>query len=82
MVIGYRDNHTLAGEGATMGHIAERLGEGRLRVEIQQVLPLEAVADAHVTGERGYLRGRLVLDTTQGAVIRRAWLVGDVCGKR
>jgi len=34
---------------------------GRLRVEVEEVFPLEQAAEAHVRGERGRTRGKLVL---------------------
>ncbi|MFG1659946.1 NADP-dependent oxidoreductase [Micromonospora chersina] len=54
-------------DGAAMARVAHLLGDGRLRVEVQQVFPLEQAATAHALGERGHVRGRLVLDTLDAA---------------
>lgn len=53
----------VAPAGATLAQLAEWLAGGRLRVRVDQVLPLDRAAEAHARGERGGLRGRLVLDT-------------------
>ncbi|MBM7172131.1 NADP-dependent oxidoreductase [Streptomyces sp. G44] len=41
--------------------IARLVDEGRLRAEIDTVLPLEDAAKAHAYGERGHTRGKIVL---------------------
>jgi NADPH:quinone reductase-like Zn-dependent oxidoreductase len=65
---GVRLAHTyVAPDGAAMNQVAQLLGDGRLRVELQQVFPLAQVAAAHTLGEHGHLRGRLVLDTLDAA---------------
>ena len=44
--------------------IARHLGSGELKIYIDRVLPLDQAAVAHATGERGHVRGKLVLDVT------------------
>ncbi|MFH8295174.1 NADP-dependent oxidoreductase [Streptomyces sp. NPDC018059] len=44
--------------------IARLVDEGRLRAEIDTVLPLEDAAKAHAYGERGRTRGKIVLRVT------------------
>ncbi|MGK5673287.1 NADP-dependent oxidoreductase [Micromonospora sp. URMC 106] len=65
---GVRLAHTyVTPDGAAMAQVAQLLGDGRLRVEVQQVFPLDQAATAHAIGERGHVRGRLVLDTLDAA---------------
>jgi NADPH:quinone reductase-like Zn-dependent oxidoreductase len=52
----------VAPDGATLAEVAAWLGDGRLRIGIERVLPLARAAEAHAIGERGHVRGRLVLD--------------------
>jgi NADPH:quinone reductase-like Zn-dependent oxidoreductase len=54
----------VAPDGETLAKVAELLGDGRLRIGIERVLPLDRAAEAHAIGERGHVRGRLVLDTS------------------
>ncbi|MEU1021724.1 NADP-dependent oxidoreductase [Streptomyces sp. NPDC005904] len=44
-----------------LSEIARLVDEGKLRVEIDTVLPLEEAAKAHAHGERGRTRGKIVL---------------------
>jgi NADPH:quinone reductase-like Zn-dependent oxidoreductase len=53
----------VAPDGAGMAEVARLLGDGRLRVAVQEVFPLAQAATAHTVGESGHLHGRLVLDT-------------------
>lgn len=46
--------------------IAERLADGRLRIEVSTVLPLEDAAQAHRLLESGHARGKIVLDVAVG----------------
>ncbi|MEU6035878.1 NADP-dependent oxidoreductase [Actinomadura sp. NPDC047616] len=46
---------------AALGEIAALAAAGRLRVEIDTVLPLERVAEAHARGETGRATGKIVL---------------------
>jgi NADPH:quinone reductase-like Zn-dependent oxidoreductase len=48
-------------ERAHLDAIAERLDDGRLRVEIDRVFPLEDVVRAHEHSESGHARGKIVL---------------------
>jgi NADPH:quinone reductase-like Zn-dependent oxidoreductase len=41
--------------------LADLVGQGRLRVCVQETFPFERIADAHRLMERGHLRGKLVL---------------------
>jgi NADPH:quinone reductase-like Zn-dependent oxidoreductase len=50
-------------DGETLARVATLLADGRLRIAIERVLPLSEVAAAHMIGERGHVRGRLILDT-------------------
>ena len=60
---GLRVGHVLAApDAAALGEIAKLLGDGRLRIATEQVYLLEEVGAAHLAGERGSVRGRLVLD--------------------
>jgi NADPH:quinone reductase-like Zn-dependent oxidoreductase len=52
----------VAPDGATLAEVAAWLGDRRLRIGIERVLPLARAAEAHAIGERGHVRGRLVLD--------------------
>ncbi|WP_205696397.1 NADP-dependent oxidoreductase [Conexibacter sp. SYSU D00693] len=47
---------------AELVELAERVDDGRLRVEVQETLPLERAADAHRLLERGHVRGKVVLE--------------------
>ena len=42
--------------------LASLADQGKLRVEVSQVLPLEKAAEAHRISETGHVRGKLVLD--------------------
>lgn len=48
-------------DGAGLEELAKLADAGRLRVEVDTVLPLEAAATAHEIGERGRTRGKIVL---------------------
>lgn len=48
-------------DAAGLAHIARLVREGRLRVEIDTVLPLDNAAEAHIRGETGRTRGKIVL---------------------
>ncbi|MBO0709326.1 MAG: NADP-dependent oxidoreductase, partial [Candidatus Dormibacteraeota bacterium] len=47
---------------AELENLAGLVDEGRLRVEVEAVFPLEEAAAAHEAGERGGRRGKLVLE--------------------
>lgn len=49
-------------DGAALARIAALAAAGELQVEVAQVFPLEAAAEAHAQGETGRTRGKLVLD--------------------
>jgi NADPH:quinone reductase-like Zn-dependent oxidoreductase len=49
-------------DGGVLDRIAPLLADGGLRIAVQRVLPLADAAAAHVIGEQGHVRGRLVLD--------------------
>ncbi|WP_158893511.1 NADP-dependent oxidoreductase [Amycolatopsis anabasis] len=55
------ENLTVEADHAGMRAIAALAGAGRLRAEIDGVLPLEQVAEAHRRGETGRTAGKLVL---------------------
>ena len=48
-------------EGAALRTIAELIDAGEVAVEVAETFPLERAADAHVRGEGGHTRGKLVL---------------------
>ena len=48
--------------GATLARLGELLGDGRLRINLDRAFPLDSVAEAHAVGDRGHVRGLLVLD--------------------
>lgn len=48
-------------DNAAMAAIAELVGAGRLRVEVDTVLPFEQAAKAHELGETGRTTGKIVL---------------------
>ena len=48
-------------DGASLGRIAELIECGEIAVEVADVLPLEDAAQAHIRGEQGRTRGKLVL---------------------
>jgi NADPH:quinone reductase-like Zn-dependent oxidoreductase len=47
--------------GEELDELARLYDEGRLVVELQEVLPLEEAARAHEVSEAGHVRGKLVL---------------------
>lgn len=69
---GYRDKAVRRGVRAgyvyvspdreALTEIARYLAEGRLRIAIDHVLPLDDVVRAHTIGEQGHVRGRIILD--------------------
>jgi NADPH:quinone reductase-like Zn-dependent oxidoreductase len=48
-------------DGTALNRIAGLIDAGAVRVEVQEVLPLDQAAQAHVLGETGRTRGKLVL---------------------
>ncbi|MFR9730160.1 NADP-dependent oxidoreductase [Saccharopolyspora sp. MS10] len=48
-------------DGAALRTLGDLLDAGTLRVEVDEVLPLERAAEAHRRGERGEVRGKQVL---------------------
>ncbi|GAB2736367.1 NADP-dependent oxidoreductase [Kitasatospora kifunensis] len=48
-------------DGPALTRIAELIDAGRIRVEVEEVFPLEQAAQAHARGESGRTRGKLVL---------------------
>jgi NADPH:quinone reductase-like Zn-dependent oxidoreductase len=51
-------------DGPALARIAGLIDGGEVRVEVEQVYPLEQAAQAHRHGETGRTRGKLVLDVT------------------
>jgi NADPH:quinone reductase-like Zn-dependent oxidoreductase len=51
-------------DGPTLTRIAELIDSGTIRVEVQEVFPLEHAAAAHTHGESDRTRGKLVLSVT------------------
>ncbi|MFC1414325.1 NADP-dependent oxidoreductase [Streptacidiphilus sp. N1-12] len=51
-------------EGAALTRIAGLIDAGEVRVEVEQVFPLEQAAEAHSRGEARRTRGKLVLSVT------------------
>lgn len=51
----------VAPDGAALGRIGRLIDAGLVQVEVQEVLPLERVAQAHRISEAGRVRGKLVL---------------------
>jgi NADPH:quinone reductase-like Zn-dependent oxidoreductase len=54
----------VAPDGATLAKLTALMAEGHLRIAVENVFPLDEVSAAHVIGENGHVRGRLVLDMT------------------
>ncbi|MET9251905.1 NADP-dependent oxidoreductase [Nonomuraea sp. NPDC003709] len=54
----------VAPNGASLANLAALMAEGHLRIAVEKTFPLEEAAAAHVIGETGHVRGRLVLDAT------------------
>jgi NADPH:quinone reductase-like Zn-dependent oxidoreductase len=48
-------------DGPALARIAGLIDAGRVRVEVEEVFPLERAGDAHRKGEQGRNRGKLVL---------------------
>jgi NADPH:quinone reductase-like Zn-dependent oxidoreductase len=48
-------------DGTALARIADLIDAGAVRVEVEEVLPLEKAAEAHRRGEQGRTRGKLVL---------------------
>jgi NADPH:quinone reductase-like Zn-dependent oxidoreductase len=48
-------------DGPALRRIAELIDAGQVRVEVEEVFPLDQAARAHALGERGRTRGKLVL---------------------
>jgi NADPH:quinone reductase-like Zn-dependent oxidoreductase len=48
-------------DGPALTRIAELIDAGTVKVEVEEVFPLEQVAQAHARGEAGRTRGKLVL---------------------
>jgi len=62
---GKRAGFTYVGpDGGVLGEVAALLAAKELTAVIDEVLPLADAATAHEIGERGHVRGRLVLDVT------------------
>ena len=59
---GYR----VSPDAATLAIVTRLLESGDVRVYVDRVLPLEAVADAHRLVESGHTRGKIVLTVTEG----------------
>ena len=49
-------------KGERLSYLAGLMGEGRLRVTIQEVFPLARLSEAHRLLESGHVRGKLVID--------------------
>ncbi|WP_261164693.1 NADP-dependent oxidoreductase [Microbacterium sp. Marseille-Q6965] len=48
-------------DGRRLAQITDLIEQGRLRVHVDEVFPLERVADAHRRAETGHVRGKLVV---------------------
>jgi NADPH:quinone reductase-like Zn-dependent oxidoreductase len=48
-------------DATALGRIAQLIDGGEVHVEVEEVFPLERVAEAHTRGERGHSRGKIVL---------------------
>jgi NADPH:quinone reductase-like Zn-dependent oxidoreductase len=57
--VGYTYVHP---DGPTLARIAELMHAHKLRINIDSIFPLEDVASAHAAGDKGHVRGLLVLD--------------------
>jgi NADPH:quinone reductase-like Zn-dependent oxidoreductase len=51
----------LRADGADLAHLADLVAQGRLRAEIQEVLPLAEAAQAFALSRGGHVRGKLVV---------------------
>ena len=51
-------------DGPALSRIAELIDAGQVLVEVEEVFPLEQAAEAHIRGEHGRTRGKLVLRTS------------------
>jgi NADPH:quinone reductase-like Zn-dependent oxidoreductase len=52
-------------DGAALAIIAGLIDNGAVKVEVEQVLPLDRVADAHVANEANHTRGKIVLSVVE-----------------
>ncbi|WP_425569353.1 zinc-binding dehydrogenase [Nonomuraea salmonea] len=50
-------------DGPALATIAGLIDAGQVAVEVEETFPLERAAAAHVRGEAGHTRGKLVLTT-------------------
>jgi NADPH:quinone reductase-like Zn-dependent oxidoreductase len=55
------ERHLVHPDGPGLARLADLARQGKLRVEVEHVFPLEQAARAHELGERGRTRGKLVL---------------------
>lgn len=55
------ERHLVHPDGPGLARLADLAQQGKLRVEVEQVFPLEQAAKAHELGERGRTSGKLVL---------------------
>ena len=51
-------------DGAVLTEVANLMAHGRVTAAVERVLPLADAAVAHEIGERGHVRGKLVLDVS------------------
>lgn len=57
--------HWAAGLLPLLLQIAELMKTGRLKVTVDQVLPLAEAAKAHEISEKGHVRGKLIIQVAQ-----------------
>jgi NADPH:quinone reductase-like Zn-dependent oxidoreductase len=54
---GFADGHAFH----SLGEVGELIEAGRFWLPVDRTFPLAGIAEAHRIGERGHVRGRLVL---------------------
>ncbi|MFP3464201.1 NADP-dependent oxidoreductase [Leifsonia sp. SIMBA_070] len=64
---GLRGTHyKVAPDGNTLAVIARLLEAGNVRVHVDQIFPLDRIADAHAAIESGHTRGKVVVKVAEG----------------
>ena len=58
--------YKVAPDGNTLAVIARLLEAGNVRVHVDEIFPLDRIADAHTAIESGHTRGKIVLKVAEG----------------
>ena len=56
----------MAPDGNTLAVIARLLEAGNVRVHVDQIFPLDRIADAHAAIESGHTRGKVAVKVAEG----------------